>query len=438
MKKKLISLCLSFALAGGLGCGFDGTAHVSAEEGAFVMKVGASVRLTDGNGIRFSAEISETEYQAIETESVSYGMLIMPADYLSTHGGLTIENVFGEKAVYDWAVWDETANDWSYTTSESKTRIINLEYETLPSMDGKRVVNGSIVKILPQNLDREFVGRAYIKEVTASGTSYRLADYYGGAVKNNTRSMLSVAAMAYTNQTTLTGAQRTALKTEYIVGAGYETVSTVDEFSRIKSGKKYILLNDLDFSGKAFGGGINVSGVLDGNGYALKNLAFSGADGQGVFGEVSGTVKNMKIENLVFKGWDSGNSDSEFFQINDCAPVLRLTANGVLKNLCVSVTFNATGGYSESIFDSDIERWYGNWNAGLVARAYGGAIDGCSVNLTLPRQNSYEDGTSGLCNVASGCSVAVLDTVIYENGATVYEASDGFGTELTFVGCEIK
>ena len=104
----------------------------------------------------------------------------------------------------------------------------------------------------------------------------------------------------------------------------------------------------------------------------------------------------------------------------------------------MSVTFNATGGYSESIFDSDIERWYGNWNAGLVARAYGGTIDGCSVNLTLPQQNSYADGTSGLCNVASGCSVAVLDTVIYANGATVYEASDGFGTELTFVGCEIK
>ncbi len=438
MKKKLISLCLSFALACGSVCGFDNALRASADEGAFTMKVGASVRLTDGNGIRFSAEMDETEYQAIETDGVSYGMLIMPADYLSTHGELTIENVFGEKAVYDWAVWDETTNDWSYTASEGKTRIINLEYETLPFVDGKRVVNGSIVKILPQNLEREFVGRAYIKEVTASGTSYRLADYYGGSVKNNTRSMLSVAAMAYTNQTTLTDTQRTALKTEYIVGAGYETVSTVDEFFRMESGKKYILLNDLDFSEKAFGSGINVSGVLDGNGYALKNLTFAGADGQGVFGEVSGTVKNLKIENLVFKGWDSGNSDSEFFQINDCAPVLRLTANGVLKNLCVSVTFNATGGYSDSIFDSDMERWYGSWNAGLVAKAYGGAIDGCSINLTLPQQNSYADGTSGLCNDLSGGLITVSDTVIYANGATVYEASDGFGSESFFEGCAIK
>ena len=101
-----------------------------------------------------------------------------------------------------------------------------------------------------------------------------------------------------------------------------DIVTSVEEFWAIENDMagKYLLGNDIDFSGSEMRMGLGVSqavmdsvnpdsctaftGVLDGNGYALKNVSVGGSSVQVLFGANKGTIKNLAVEANWTQGWD--------------------------------------------------------------------------------------------------------------------------------------
>ena len=174
----------------------------------FVMKNGASVKTGNGNGLRFTAILPAEKYES----GATYGMLIAPEDYVR-NAELTAENVFGENAVYDWAVKDADGN---YVYTGTKTRIINVVYDSLtPNADGNYVINGSILSLKSGNIARNFVGRAYKRTGKEGSYVYEMAGYTNGDVGNNTRSMFTVANAAIKSDTE-SDATKSFLESEYI------------------------------------------------------------------------------------------------------------------------------------------------------------------------------------------------------------------------------
>ena len=198
----LIVLSSIFAVSVAAFLGVTGLTKANAAEN-LTMKYGASIKCSPGaNGLRFTAYVPDYN----ESENATYGMLIAPADYIENYP-LTVENVFGENAVYDWAVKNDDG-DWVYTGN--KTRIINVSYDSLGTdKDGNYVVNGSILGIKDGNLTRNFVGRAYKKV----GDEYTMAEWATASgdteakISNSIRCTLEVATAARLSGDSYTEAQ---------------------------------------------------------------------------------------------------------------------------------------------------------------------------------------------------------------------------------------
>ena len=208
ISKIRLTVCLILACFA-VGCiVFAGMGVKANASGTFEMKSGASVKVGTDNGLRFTAVLPASEYE----NGATYGMLIAPEDYVRTND-LTVENVFGENAVYDYAVRNEQGEFVYFGT---KTRIINVTYDTLPTDEnGDYLIKGSILSLKDNNIARNFVGRAYKRTGTEGSYVYEMANYTGGNVGNNARSMFAVAKAAI-NSDRESAATKAVLETEYI------------------------------------------------------------------------------------------------------------------------------------------------------------------------------------------------------------------------------
>lgn len=162
----------------------------------FNMSYGASI-YGKGGGLRFDMKIAADAYakllafvgaDEIET-AISYGMLIVPEDYVKTNA-LTTENLFGENSVY-YLMQQKAEGDW-VEYDGSKTPIFNVTGNSLTNY----TFAGSIVGLEEYNITRNFVGLGYIKYTENGEDTYFLADYADGNIENNTRSMYQVAKAA--------------------------------------------------------------------------------------------------------------------------------------------------------------------------------------------------------------------------------------------------
>ena len=208
ISKIRLTVCLILACFA-VGCiAFAGMGVKANASGTFEMKSGASVKVGTDNGLRFTAVLPASEYE----NGATYGMLIAPEDYVRTND-LTVENVFGENAVYDYAVRNEQGEFVYFGT---KTRIINVTYDTLPTDEnGDYLIKGSILSLKDNNIARNFVGRAYKRTGTDGSYVYEMANYAGGNVGNNARSMFAVAKAAI-NSDRENAATKAFLESEYI------------------------------------------------------------------------------------------------------------------------------------------------------------------------------------------------------------------------------
>ena len=180
------------------------------------------------NGIRFMVTMPAAEYTALEDDTVSYGILIAPYDYIEKYGALNAANVFG--------VGDGAVQKYNFDGSNGLVKIANVETETLAYNAGNAekgvapfyYYNASMVKLLPENVERQFVAVAYLKQTTVdqyqmSETNYHFVENEN-MLEENVRSMSYVAQIAIEDATMDTDV-KAAITEAYI--ANRETDVTV-------------------------------------------------------------------------------------------------------------------------------------------------------------------------------------------------------------------
>ena len=162
-------------------CNWDGTPTVTAYDD-FKMNSGAYIRLGDVNGLRFTANVSKSLVASYESAgyTVSAGMVILPYGYMADYGEFSATNIFGS----------------AYASVE----IINLSANLVGYSESEYRINGSIVSIKDANLERKFVGRAYLKLEKGEDVTYIMSSYYGSDVDNNSRTVMEIAETAYKDE----------------------------------------------------------------------------------------------------------------------------------------------------------------------------------------------------------------------------------------------
>ena len=225
MNKKILAMVCTAVVCLFLGFGF--TTHTTAKAQTtlsyttFTMEKGAAARiksLTDkngndieSNGLRFSAEISQTEYDNLKAAGARFGVVIVASDLLKGTE-INAETVFG-------------ANPKFYATNEeggdtSKIAMLHLSGAACANIDedANVEISGSIVNIQLNNFTRSFVGRAYVAipsvnaETGATEYTYHFAPYYEDNIDNNTRCIYYIAQRAIEEEK----AEATTLKQKYI------------------------------------------------------------------------------------------------------------------------------------------------------------------------------------------------------------------------------
>ncbi len=139
----------------------------------FAMFNGASVRLTEPTGLRFSTQIDKAQLDEINAyvKNVSFGTLIAMASDITEDGAL------------DYTRLMIGCEDIQHLNVKS-TRQSNV---------GRFVqFNGAVVKIKTQNYTKQFVGRAYMTITYSDGTT---KTFYA-SVTDNARSVAEVAKLA--------------------------------------------------------------------------------------------------------------------------------------------------------------------------------------------------------------------------------------------------
>ncbi len=208
MKKKVIGI-LSGLCACAVCVAVPNVISADAELEKVAMVKGASVRLDNPSGLKFTAEI-EGEYVA--GEATSYGMMIVPYDYLVTAGV-------------------EVADGTDYVTKlmeayeEGVIPVAPIVAENLPAKadkEGGYYIEHSIVNLAEKNFDRRFFGIAFEKVDDA---------YTYATTVENSRSIMEVASGAlndlYYNENisedvkTLLESNATLLSEFVTVGLGY-------------------------------------------------------------------------------------------------------------------------------------------------------------------------------------------------------------------------
>lgn len=181
-KRLQLALCAAFAAA----CTFFGVFGLcsrqvkAAETAKITIEYGASARKDETNpGLLFKAVLDEY------SESKTYGMLILPAEWLETYS---------------------FNNDYIQVLDKAAVAYAKKDCTPYQLADGKWRIALSLIEIKPENYTREFIAIAYEK----NGDTYAYSDY---SVENNSRSIAFVAQMALENEPdTLTEKQRVALE----------------------------------------------------------------------------------------------------------------------------------------------------------------------------------------------------------------------------------
>ncbi len=172
---------------------------------SFSMLSGASFRYNTPSGIRFYSDVDTDLIEKLRHDgaSVELGTLIAPKDYLDDKE-LTFESgVFYACVPFESTEWHENG-------------------------DFKGII-GSIVNIKECNLNREFVGRGYIKFTQDGVTKTIYANYDNDDIKNNSRSICCIAnqVMIY-NSDTLTVEHFDLVKNYADLYTGSDKYSSLD------------------------------------------------------------------------------------------------------------------------------------------------------------------------------------------------------------------
>lgn len=184
MKRSLLALCtFLFSLLVSLSVAmFPSKAD---DNRLFKLDTGAEIRMNDPQGIRFTVVLNSTVYNEIfdedgAKEGKTLGMIIVPKKY-----------------VEDCDASEYAGNYFEYFT-EVKGQMIHFNYskdQVDDIGDGTYEIRGSIVNVLFENLNLDFVAMGYIKTETTEGASF---EYTAIDFDQNARSIADVARIGLT------------------------------------------------------------------------------------------------------------------------------------------------------------------------------------------------------------------------------------------------
>ena len=162
MSKKLskvlmATLAVAFAFCMAIATLGVFTTKAAVSTGDIVMLDSAQVRQTGEMGIRFTATISESDYETLSAQGAEFGMILAPADWVENDDDLA----FGSSAL---SLYDGTQGVGDKYFAQG----INIPVQDVNDFDGdgdraEYLLTCSFVKIKTTNFDRNFKARAYYK-----------------------------------------------------------------------------------------------------------------------------------------------------------------------------------------------------------------------------------------------------------------------------------
>ncbi len=166
-------------------------------------------------------------------------------------------------------------------------------------------------------------------------------------------------------------------------------VSTLEEFLAIKDNPSgtYHFTNDISLRGYEFVPWESFSGILDGNGFALKNFTLSNdkAINFAMIGTNSGTIKNLTISGFTFNSThhNVGNMNAGILTTNNTGTIEGCTITGGVVKISRSASYDR--GVSQ------------NMMFGIFAGVNSGVIRNCvnevGFDITMSAFKSYDYGT---------------------------------------------
>lgn len=226
----------------------------------FAMMNGASVRYSIGStGLRFMAYMTETEYATVSAlENISFGMVIMPYEYV------TDENLGDIEVVKDGVSALNPVYYWGEEAVEGKTRVLHYETSELPTSTGRRgkgkYFQCAITNLKAKNYDREFYAKAYYSYTENGETKYVFTDEN----ETNIRTVEYVSMRALENEKNLTEDKSAILSSFAYLGD--DGSDKVVDFGSSSAGE------NITFEGVSNAGAVSGSTADTGLSMSLKNM----------------------------------------------------------------------------------------------------------------------------------------------------------------------
>lgn len=218
-------------------------------------------------------------------------------------------------------------------------------------------------------------------------------------------------------------------------------ISTIEDLKSVDSGLNghYILVNDIDLTGvewEPLAAEECFTGIFDGNGYSIKNLSITkGQPLVGLFGQSSGTIKNLKLENVDI---NIANIDSDVYIGSLCGKneglIECVEASGIVKLADHSASFNSYVGGIVGSTNSTIDKAINNCDV-YGHRIVGGVI-GVTEGEELSLSHLKNSGNVSSNYVAGGIvayaplDLSIDNSVNFGDVSSVYYCGGIVGTTL--------
>ena len=328
--------------------------------------------------------------------------------------------VQGANGVYDENSLDAMQNEADSLVAQLK----QIQQGTL--FNGKSIFNTNAT----WNLTTQNAGTATISTLSGGGVSAKTPD---------TNSLAGINTLNSTPDAKSTGSgfiqQINRLSEDEAIAQGYTVIKTAQDLDNIRNDLdgKYILMNDIDLSGfdwdpigefdhSSFTPISSFTGILNGNGYSIKNMSATDKYNFGLFCSIDGAeVKNLNIENFTFKlvNEQGGTGTPVAFLANDSQISNCISSGNMSANSNDTKLLNYSTGFLGFAQNTIIENCNSTINindtyigcAGFVSTAVNVDIKQCSYGGTMKGI-----ATAGLlfqgqdCNILNSCVNGRLET----------------------------
>ena len=251
-KISLILLSVAFAVSVGVSLLLGVNTNTARADGEAITEfsavTGASVRISDRSGIRFTVNVPTSVYDSVVSGGAyvndsQIGMIIVPYAYVTDYNAYKASNPTSDYGYYEYF-------------KNVKGKMVNLTYTpeqvAANPVTGGYQIKGSLVDIKEANLERDFVGIGYVR---TSG----IYTYTAITEEDNARNITEVATKAIEdNSGKVSASQRGLLSSLYNIDyytVSYENIDLSDEYHVNNAyGTNYVLPTDVSAEGYNFKG----------------------------------------------------------------------------------------------------------------------------------------------------------------------------------------